>query len=85
MRMYSMSKTTQQIGNGLPLIRKFMKFSNVEITSFGARDDNYFKVDFLTRRSYIPPTGEMSKLGIHLVSVGVNTLDNTLYVLLRVD
>jgi hypothetical protein len=77
-----MSTTTQQIGNGLPLIREFMKFSNVEITPKG---DNYFKVDFLTRLSYVPPTGEMSELGIHLVSMGVNPLDNTLFVLLRVD
>lgn len=76
-----MNTTQTQIGSGSPL-KTLFKFSNVDIEQVG---EGMFKVSFLTRKSWMPPTGEMKELGIGLLTMGVNPTDNTLFVLLRVD
>ena len=76
-----MNTTQTQIGSGSPL-KTLFKFSNVDIERV---DERMFKVSFLTRKSWIPPIGQMEELGIGLLTIGVNPTDNTLFVLLRVD
>jgi len=77
-----MQKTAQtQIGSGSPLTTLF-KFSNVDIEHVS---EGIFKVSFLTRKSWIPPIGLMKELDIGLLTMGVNSTDNTLFVLLRVE
>ena len=68
----NMNTTTQLIGSGLPLIKEFMKFSEVEIEQVEGLD-TLFIVRFLSTKAWIMPTGEMKKLGITVCGTGIGS------------